>query len=417
MNLNVSKPYKPLYTSITPQIRYVLLEGGRAGGRSFEATQLALFLLVTKQYLRGAVMREVKETIKDSVWQDLLDRIDENNLRDYFHITESPLQIKLGNKSISAKAFKASSKNQTAKMKSMAGFNFILIEEAEEINEEDFTNLDVTLRKIGVDILIVLAFNPPVKGHFILNKFFDLIPSEHEGYYHCKLKRERQEDTIHIHSTYKDNFKNLNKSTISILESYKTSKPDYYKHMILGLVPSLKTGLIFKKWDTCTEEEYFNLPYQPRLGMDFGFNDPATLEEVKVNENNIWIHERLYERHLDFDQLFEKVQEFKNQKIVGDSSAKTLIITLSARGLWLESSIKGADSVYAGIQWILGKNIHITETSHGIIEETLNYSWLPDKNKVPTDKPEDANNHGWDAVRYATEDLQTNQDFRSLYGY
>ena len=168
MNLNVSKPYKPLYTKITSQIRYILCEGGRAGGRSYEATQFTLYNMVVKPYFRAAIMREIKETIKDSVWQDLLDRIDEQDLRNALRITESPLHIKLGNKSISAKAFKASSKNQTAKMKSLAGFNYILIEEAEEINEEDFTNLDVTLRKQGVDILIILAFNPPVKGHFIL---------------------------------------------------------------------------------------------------------------------------------------------------------------------------------------------------------------------------------------------------------
>ena len=31
----------------------------------------------------------------------------------------------------------------------------------------------------------------------------------------------------------------------------------------------------------------------------------------------------------------------------------------------------------------------------------MNYSWLADKNKVPTDTAEDNNNHGFDAVRYS----------------
>lgn len=417
MNLSVSKPYKPLYTSVTPKIRYILCEGGRAGGRSFETTQFTLCDFIRLPYYRGAVMREIKETIKDSVWQDLLDRIDEQNLKDHLRITESPMAVKYNEKTITAKAFKASSKNQTAKNKSLAGLNRILIEEAEEINEDDFNSLDVSLRKKDVHILIILAFNPPVKGHWIINKWFDLLPTEFEGFYNLKLKKEHESDTIHIHSTYKDNFKNLNKTSISLLESFERTKPDYFKQMVLGMVPSLKTGLIFKNWDIISDQEYFDLPYQKRWGMDFGYNDPTTLMEVKANETDIWIHEQLYRQHLDTDMLFELIKDFKNDRIIGDSQAKQTIETLKAKGMWIEPAVKGADSVEAGVKWLMGKKIHITESSKGIQEEMTNYSWLPDKNKFPTDKPEDAYNHAIDACRYATEELQLDQDYSTLYGY
>ena len=404
LDLRVSKPYAPLYTGINPAIRYVLLEGGRSGGRSFEATQFALFLLVKSTYFRGAIMREVMETVKHSVWQDLIDRITEQDMNARLKITESPMEVQMGDKSIVAKAFKASSKNQTAKMKSLAGFNFVLIEEAEEINEEDFNNLDVSIRKSGVDILIILAFNPPIKTHWIVKRWFDLQPSEHEGYYHAQLKKEAEEDTLHIHATYKDNVKNLNPSTIRLLEAMATTNPEYYRHMVLGLVPSQKTGLIFKKWETITQAEFDALPYPSRYGLDFGYNDPNALVSVKVHDDALYIHEELYESFLDTDQLYNRIKHVQGA-IRADSQAKQTIETLRAKGLWIEPSTKGQDSVKNGIKNLLGYKIHITASSKGILEEAQNYSWAKDRNKMPTDEPEDASNHAWDAVRYAIEGI------------
>ena len=403
LEINVSKPYKPLWTFDRSKVRYILLEGGRAGGRSYEASQFMTAEMLRKEYFRGVIMRQIYATVKDSNYQEIVDRIDDWGINDQISISQSPLGFKMGKKKIDAKAFQASSKTQTAKAKSITGYNVVWIEEAEEIDEHDFDQLDVSLRKKGVDIIVILSFNPPVKGHWILNRWFDLIPSEHDGYFNMKLKSEC-DDALHIHATYKDNIKNLNESSIKKFESFQTYRPDYYKHMILGLVPSMKTGLIFKNWRIISDQEYAECVRAERLGMDFGYNDPTTLIGVKKADTKLYVDQKLYEIELDVDMIKSKIEAFKNEEITADSSAKQAIETLKGAGYWLKPSVKGADSIVDGIRNMQSYEILVTESSAGLIEELQNYCWETNQNKELKDKPKDEYNHAIDAIRYAIEE-------------
>jgi phage terminase large subunit len=44
--------------------------------------------------------------------------------------------------------------------------------------------------------------------------------------------------------------------------------------------------------------------------------------------------------------------------------------------------------------------IHVTRRSRGIIANMRSYQWGKDKDGNMTNKPEDRNNHGIDAIRY-----------------
>jgi len=68
---------------------------------------------------------------------------------------------------ILTKGFRKSSGARTAKMKSLAGCTHCIIEEAEEVSEEDFMQLDDTLRTIKADLQIIMIFNPPPRDHWI----------------------------------------------------------------------------------------------------------------------------------------------------------------------------------------------------------------------------------------------------------
>jgi hypothetical protein len=50
--------------------------GGRGNGRSGTASRVTSRLL-GKEYARGAIMRAVREDIRTSCWQEIIDRIDE----------------------------------------------------------------------------------------------------------------------------------------------------------------------------------------------------------------------------------------------------------------------------------------------------------------------------------------------------
>jgi len=61
-------------------------------------------------------------------------------------------------------------------------------EKADEIAEEDFMQLDDSLRTVKSDIRIIFLLNPPDRNHWIVRRFFNLEPSEAEGFYRPVLK-------------------------------------------------------------------------------------------------------------------------------------------------------------------------------------------------------------------------------------
>ena len=267
MNLKVNKIYKPLFTS-SP--RYYILMGGRATGRSHTASQFILSKLLSSSYARIAIMRFILGDIRNSIFQEMKDRIEEAQLEDSIEIKDSSLTIQYGKNKINGIGFRKSSSDQRSKLKSLASYNIVVIEEADEVCEDDFQQLDDSLRTIKSNITIILLLNCPHKKHWIIRRWFNLTSSSVDGYYKAELKKTAK-DTIFIGGTYLDNKKNLNQKTIDNYENYKNTNPDHYYNMIMGLISEGERGRIFKNWKIISDSEYEALPYPEDYGLDFGF--------------------------------------------------------------------------------------------------------------------------------------------------
>ena len=222
VKLEFSERYQSLFSTTA---RYIHLWGGRGRGGSFTGTQYFLHLIIQSKYFRGYLMREIQADIRESLWRDFKDRIDEAGLSDQFLLNESlmtAVHIPTGNMLLS-KGFKKSSGKQTAKLKSIAGATHVLIEESEEISEEDFQQMDDSLRTVKGDIQIIQLFNPPSKQHWIWKRWYNLIGNDLDslipkGYY--KAIPKAVDNLLSIFSTYKDNIKNLNASFLANLKAY-----------------------------------------------------------------------------------------------------------------------------------------------------------------------------------------------------
>ncbi|MDR1198548.1 MAG: phage terminase large subunit, partial [Prevotellaceae bacterium] len=105
------------------------LLGGRGRGGSFFGTDYFLYGMITEPYFRGCFLRQAFNDIRDSLFKDLKDRIEEHALPSkLFKINESEMRITYvpnGN-SIISKGFITSS-NRQAKLKSLAGLTHVLI--------------------------------------------------------------------------------------------------------------------------------------------------------------------------------------------------------------------------------------------------------------------------------------------------
>jgi len=403
-HLPISHTFQPLLNS---EARYVLLWGGRGRGGSYTATTYALGLLIGTDYFRGYLMRDVHSDVRESLWRDFKDRIDEAEDLDesQFVLNESQMSVvyPTNGNTLLSKGFKKSSGNRTAKLKSLAGATHVIIEEAEEISEEDFMQLDDSLRTTKSNVQIILIFNPPSKGHWIWRKWFTLQDDTLNPGYFVAFPRETPQ-LLSIFATYEDNIANINASSVSLWESYAATNPEHYFTIIKGLISEGARGRIYKNWKPVA-----TMPnaYTKFYGLDWGFSgDPLALVECEVHNRQLWVTQKIYKHGLTNDDLSKELMHLGIQRrapIYADSAQPKDIEDMKRKGWNFLPCVKGPGSVNSGIAFIQQYDVLLTEQSRDIWNEVENYAWALNQHKEPTDEPIDKFNHGLDALNYAMD--------------
>lgn len=405
-HFEIAESHLPVFEN--DKARYMVLMGGRANGRSGTASRLAVTKLVGKEYTRGAIMRATREDIRASCWGEIMDRLSELKIKEMFKITDNEMYIEIGQNSLRAHGFRASSGSLTARLKSLAGYNFVWIEEAEEIGENEFRTLDDTLRTTKGKITIVLSLNTPAKSHWIIKKWFDLDSHpEAEGFYIPKIK-EGITDAIYIGGTYRENLPNLDIHTIERYKNYKNTNPSYYWQVIEGLSPDEVRGKIFSGWQMIDA-----IPPEARLvkfGLDYGwFPDPACAVAVWYWNGSYIIDEVIYGTELSNEFIAGEIKKYGNAPTIADSAEPKSIAEMRRYGIVVQGAEKGKDSVMFRIKVTNTKKILVTRKSRNIWESYENYRWAEDKDGNPKGEPEHTYSHSMDAVSYAIASMHNKQ--------
>ena len=326
-----------------------------------------------------------------SIIPEFLDKIETANLQQDFYITKDEIiNLKTGSK-ILFKGIKTSSGTQTANLKSLAGVTTWVLDETEELNDEDtFDKIDFSIRAKDIQNRVILVLNPATKEHFIYKRFFEEKGVEAGA-------NEIKEDTTYIHTTYLDNYKNLNESFIHQVELMKENNPNKYKHVILGGWLDKAEGVVFDNW----EFGDFNPDnLQTSFGQDFGFTvDPTTLVEVAINKNKkiIYVKEYLYKNRLTTSEIATiNITHAQRKIIIADSAEPRLIDELKKLGCNVIGTIKGAGSINVGVELMKDYKIIVEHNSSNIAKELNNYVYLDKGSKLYIDDY----NHIIDAIRY-----------------
>lgn len=135
---------------LTVKKRYKLFYGGRAGGKSFAFADALLTRAVAKKVLIACV-REVQNSIKDSVYKLISDRISAYGLEGEFRLYEDRIvNVRNGSKFI----FKGIMEHNAQNIKSLEGVDICWVEEGQKISFRAWEVLDPTIRKEGAEIWI-----------------------------------------------------------------------------------------------------------------------------------------------------------------------------------------------------------------------------------------------------------------------
>lgn len=146
VTVKIADKFKPL---LTEHKRYKLYWGGRAGGKSFAFAD-CLLLKARAQKLFVACVREVQNSIKDSVYKLLRDRAEYYGFNEYAFYDDRIENTVTGSKFV----FKGLQDHNSQNIKSLEGVDICWIEEGQSISKSSFEILDPTIRKAGSEIWV-----------------------------------------------------------------------------------------------------------------------------------------------------------------------------------------------------------------------------------------------------------------------
>lgn len=279
------------------------------------------------------------------------------------------------------------------KLKSIHGVDKAWIEEASEITETDFKQINLRLRGKGKHHQFYLSFNPIDEMHWIKRYFFD-IP---------------QDNTYLHHSTYLDN-PYLDDAYIKELEDLKDKDEYYYKVYALGLWGSITNARVFHNIViedfTYTEEQFENV----RWGQDYGFNHASTLMGSGYRDGELYIFCEHYYKERTNRQFIEEVEKTgfdKTNHITADSAEPDRIKEWKEYGFHVLAAKKGKGSLKDGIDYLRGlPKIHIHKTNClNAAREFLSYKHRELKDGTIDDTFVELDDDTIAGVRYGNEEF------------
>ena len=219
MQVNIPKrAFNTVYLPLLDdeQHRYIVLYGGAGSGKSVFAAQRLIVRMMSKPLCNILVVRKVGDTNRTSTYALLRQVITRWGLYGLFDVTDLRIVCRAtGNECI----FKGLDDPEKIKSVTFAKGELtdIWIEEASEIEEADFNQLDIRLRGRGIHGQITLSFNPVNILHWLKRRFFD----------------RKDGRAVTLKTTYRDNAF-LDEDYKRTLEGYKTTDPYYYEVYCLG---------------------------------------------------------------------------------------------------------------------------------------------------------------------------------------
>lgn len=373
------------------------LRGGRGSTKSsFVSIELILLLLKNPQ-MNAIIYRKVAATLRESVYEQVIWAIDQLNLRPWFTMRVSPLEIRYNptGQRILFRGADDPTKSKSIKL-SRGYFGILWFEElAEFAGMEAIRTIKASIIRGGDYAITFCSYNPPQTARNWVNK---------------EAITPKANRMVHS-STYLDVPPEwLGQEFIAEAEALKTSNERAYRHMYLGEVTGtggqVFNNLVLRKIPDAELDTIGQL-YD---GLDFGFAvDPDAFVRWAYDSRSrrILAIDEFYGAGNSVDRLANEVQKRTTGLIRCDSADPRMIAELGRKGVRTIGVKKGPGSVEHGMRWLqsLGEIVVDPERTPNIAKEYSAYEYTADKNGDFLPEFPDRDNHTIDATRYALENV------------
>lgn len=195
--------------------RYLVMKGGAGSGKSIFAGQKILERVTTEPGHRVLVCRKVARTLRQSCFAQLTDQLSKYYPDVKVSKNQSDMVIRIES---TGSEILFAGLDDPEKLKSIYEITDVWIEEASEVEEADFLELDRRMRaKSDYYKQMIITFNPVSITHWLKKRFWD-VPNE---------------AVVTHSSTYRDN-RFMSDEDRAVLESYKDHDPYHYQVYCLG---------------------------------------------------------------------------------------------------------------------------------------------------------------------------------------
>ena len=381
----------PVFAPARGELRYRGAYGGRSSGKSYNFAKMAA-VMGYKEQLRILCTREYQVSIKESFHAEVRYAIaSEPWLAAFYDVGIDYVRGRNGTEFI----FRGLRYNMSA-IRSMAQIDICIIEEAEDVPEASWVDLEPTIRAANSEIWVI--WNPRIDGSPVDKRFRKTIPprsciAEINYWDNPYFSPEMEELRMHQQRTLDDAI---------------------YTHIWDGAYLTRSDAQIFLDKYRVEEFKPHELLWDgPYYGLDFGFSqDPTAGLKVWVHDHKLYIEHEAGRIGLELDDtpryLTDRIPGIASAVVRCDNARPESISYIKRNGLIRAIPCdKGKGSVEDGIAFIRSFDKVVI---HPRCRQTLNefrlYSYKTDRLSGDVlDIIVDAHNHYIDALRYALEPL------------
>lgn len=411
-DVRISEIIAPAFAAVHRSIKsrehtHYWLKGGRGSTKSSFAAIQTVLAIIRDPQINAVVVRKVANTLRDSVYAQVLWAIEVLGVSAHFHSSVSPMEIvykPTGQRIM----FRGADKPEKLKsIKTRTGYiGLVWYEELDQFfGMNEIRNINQSLMRGGEFFTALYTYNPPRSRDSWVNR---------------ELTTHRDDRYIHS-STYLEVPRHwLGELFIAEAETLRELNEAAYNHEYLGDVTGTG-GAVFENVElraiTDEEIEQFDRIYN---GVDFGyFPDPWVYERMHYDSARMTLYvfaeatairasnaetAALIRTHLGevLDERGEVKVRHSNELVVCDSAEPKSIRDYRDEGIDARPVPKGKGSVEYSMKWLASRARIVIDSARCPLAGTEFplYEYERTRDGEYTTGYPDVNNHSIDAARY-----------------